>query len=120
MLVYKARFKDQEIYRRRVWAVTNKKYFIASGFHQTGTVLELGCRYCEFINQAKSAAKFAMDLNLPKRSQAGRCRRVQVLEQDCSLTLVHPRGQTDHGVYQQFFGTSPDQGACRGDLAACV
>ena len=52
--MYKARFKDQEIYRRRVWAVLTK--YFGRWIPSDGAVLDLGCGYCEFINQARCAA----------------------------------------------------------------
>ena len=45
-------------------------------------VLDLGCGYCEFINQVQGAAKFGMDLNPEARKRASA--DVQILEQDCS------------------------------------
>ena len=87
--IYKARFKDQEIYRRRVWAVLTK--YFGQWIPSDGAVLDLGCGYCEFINQAQCAAKFAMDLNPEARKRASP--EVQVLEQDCSLPWSIPDGR---------------------------
>ena len=59
--IYSARFAGKTDYRTRVWRV------LASFFGQwspsTGTVLDLGAGYCEFINNAAAGVKYAMDLN---------------------------------------------------------
>ncbi len=86
--IYKARFKDQEIYRQRVWAVL-AKYF-GRWIPSDGVVLDLGCGYCEFINHAQCAARLAMDLNPEARKRASA--QVEVLEQDCSLPWSIPDG----------------------------
>ncbi len=84
--IYKTRFKNQEIYRRQVWAVLIRHF--ARWIPTDALVLDLGCGYCEFINQVQCAAKFAMDLNPEVRKRAAA--DVQVLEQDCSLPWPIP------------------------------
>ena len=79
--IYKTRFKHQEAYRGQVWAVLTR--YFARWIPSDGVVLDLGCGYCEFINQVQCAEKFGMDLNLEVRNRAAA--DVKVLEQDCSL-----------------------------------
>jgi SAM-dependent methyltransferase len=84
--IYKTRFRNQETYRRQSWTVL-AKYF-SRWIPRDGVVLDLGCGYCEFINQVQCASKFAMDLNPEVRNRASA--DVQVLEQDCSLPWPVP------------------------------
>ena len=79
--IYKARFQNQELYRKQVWAVL-VRYF-SRWIPANSAVLDLGCGYCEFINQVHSSAKYGMDLNPEAHKQAAP--DVQILEQDCSL-----------------------------------
>jgi SAM-dependent methyltransferase len=84
--IYKTRFKNQEQYRRRVWAVLINHF--ARWIPSDAVVLDLGCGYCEFINQVQCAEKYAMDLNPEAHNRASS--GVHVLEQDCSLPWSVP------------------------------
>jgi len=78
--LYRARFGERTDYRRRIWEVL-VQYF-SRWIPEDATVLDLGCGYCEFINQVPAGKKFAMDLNpeATKRAASG----TTVLLQDCS------------------------------------
>lgn len=78
--IYKTRFRDQGVYRQRVWSILTK--YFSRWIPSNSVVLDLGCGYCEFINQVQCAAKFGMDLNPEARKRASA--DVQILEQDCS------------------------------------
>jgi SAM-dependent methyltransferase len=78
--IYKTRFRDQGEYRKKVWS-TLTDYF-SRWIPSDSVVLDLGCGYCEFINQVQCSVKFGMDLNPEARKRASA--DVQILEQDCS------------------------------------
>ena len=79
-VIYKTRFQDQTQYRKKVWSILTQ--YFSRWIPSDSIVLDLGCGYCEFINQVNCAAKFGMDLNPEARKQASA--DVQILEQDCS------------------------------------
>jgi SAM-dependent methyltransferase len=78
--IYKTRFRDQGVYRQKVWSILTG--YFSRWIPTDSVVLDLGCGYCEFINQVHCAAKFGMDLNPEARNRASA--DVQILEQDCS------------------------------------
>lgn len=78
--IYQTRFKDQDVYRRKVWAVLIA--FFSKWIPSDSGVLDLGCGYCEFVNQLKHAQKYGMDLNPEAQKRASP--EVTILEQDCS------------------------------------
>jgi SAM-dependent methyltransferase len=78
--IYKTRFRDQGEYRQKVWSILTG--YFSRWIPTDSVVLDLGCGYCEFINQVRCAAKFGMDLNPEARNRASA--DVQILEQDCS------------------------------------
>jgi SAM-dependent methyltransferase len=85
-VIYKTRFHNQGEYRKRVWSILTQ--YFSRWIPSDSIVLDLGCGYCEFINQVRCAAKFGMDLNPEARKQASA--DVQILEQDCSLPWSVP------------------------------
>src|SRR3984957_10087139 len=66
--LYRVRFQNQEAYRKQVCSVL-AKYF-SRWIPSDSVVLDVGCGYCEFINEVRCSAKFAMDLNPEARKQA--------------------------------------------------
>ena len=66
--IYKVRFENQEVHRKQVWLVL-ANYF-SRWIPSDSVVLDLGCGYCEFINQVQCSAKFGMDLNPEARKRA--------------------------------------------------
>jgi SAM-dependent methyltransferase len=78
--IYKERFGKREAYRQQVWGVLTQ--YFSRWIPPDSTVLDLGCGYCEFINQIACSTKFGMDLNPEIRRRASP--DVRVLEQDCS------------------------------------
>jgi len=77
---YSARFAGKTDYRAKVWRVL-APYF-GQWFPASGTVLDLGAGYCEFVNHTEVRVKYAMDLNpeIHKRAAQG----VFVIQQDCA------------------------------------
>jgi SAM-dependent methyltransferase len=84
--IYKTRFRDQGEYRKKVWLILTN--YFSRWIPSDSVVLDLGCGYCEFINQVQCSAKFGMDLNPEARRRASA--DVQILEQDCSLAWSVP------------------------------
>lgn len=84
--IYKTRFRDQSAYRQKVWSILTN--YFSRWIPSNSVVLDLGCGYCEFINQVRCAAKFGMDLNPEARKRASP--DVQILEQDCSMPWSIP------------------------------
>ena len=78
--IYRNRFAGGIAYRQRVWEVL-VRYF-AQWAPPKATVLDLGCGYCEFINNVQAGRKLAMDLNPEARNRARQ--DVEVIQQDCS------------------------------------
>ena len=79
--IYNKRFSGYENYRIKVWKILLNLFFskwIRKGDH----VLDLGCGYGEFINNAKCAVRYAMDLN-PKTASF-LVNDIMFHEQDCS------------------------------------
>ncbi len=79
--IYEKRFSGHEIYRNRVWKVLITKFFskwISNSYH----ILDLGCGYGEFINNAGCEVRHAMDLN--PRTQTLLDKNIIFHEQDCS------------------------------------
>jgi len=79
--IYSARFAGLEAYRNKVWRILVSDFF-SKWINPTHSVLDLGCGYCEFINNATAAQKFAMDLNPSARERL--LPGIRFLEQDCS------------------------------------
>ena len=85
-VIYKARFRDQGDYRRRVWSILTD--YFSRWIPTNSVILDLGCGYCEFINQVQSLTKYGMDLNPEARKRASP--EVHIIEQDCSLDWSVP------------------------------
>jgi len=60
--LYQNRFAANREYRNRVWQVLAREFF-SRWVPADASVLDLGSGYGEFINNARAARKYAMDLN---------------------------------------------------------
>lgn len=105
--IYGARFAGNTVYRTRIWRVL-ASYF-SQWFPSTGTVLDLGAGYCEFINNATASVKYAMDLNPDVRKRAAQ--GVIVLQQDCSEPWPLPEGKLDAIFTSNFLEHLPNKAA---------
>ena len=106
--IYHRRFSQTSAYRNRVWQVLAGEFF--NRWVRPGdAVLDLGCGYGEFINNATAARKYAMDLNpdAPKHLGPG----IEFFEQDCSATWPLPNASLDIVFTSNFFEHLPDK-AC--------
>ena len=111
--IYSTRFAGITGYRTRVWKVL-APYF-GQWFPSTGTVLDLGAGYCEFINNAAAKVKFAMDLNPEVRKRAAE--DVEILEQDCSEVWPLEEGELDAVFTSNFLEHLPNKTAVSAVLA---
>jgi SAM-dependent methyltransferase len=85
-VIYKTRFRNQGEYRKKVWSILTR--YFSQWIPSDSVVLDLGCGYCEFINQVQCSCKFGMDLNPEAERQASA--DVQILQQDCSMPWSIP------------------------------
>lgn len=106
--LYRARFKDNDTYRARVWDVLVRDYF-QRFVRPSDTVLDLGAGYGEFINHVSCAKKYAMDLNPDTAQHVNK--DVEVLPQDCSAPWPLQEGSVDVVFTSNFFEHLPDKEA---------
>src|ERR1700733_13888482 len=90
--LYAKRFAGKSEYRDKVWRVLVNEYF-ARWLPACGSVLDLGCGHCEFINNVQLEKRFGMDLNPDSVQHAGR--GVQILAQSCSEPWMMPDNSLD-------------------------
>lgn len=112
--IYDARFGGKTVYRTKVWQVL-VAYF-AQWFPSTGTILDLGAGYCEFINNVAAGVKYAMDLN-PDVHKRAAGRGITVLEQDCSQPWPVREGELDAVFTSNFLEHLPHKSAVSTVLA---
>jgi SAM-dependent methyltransferase len=103
--IYDTRFAGKTEYRTRVWRILAP--FFGQWFPAGGTVLDVGAGFCEFINNADAAVKYAMDLNpaVHKRAAPG----ITVLQQDCSKPWPLDDGALDAVFTSNFLEHLPDK-----------
>lgn len=106
--IYQTRFEPDLDYRRAVWQVLIADYF-SRFLRSEDSILDLGCGYGEFINQAPCAHRFAMDLNPSAAEKLDP--RVTLFAQDCSLPWRLPDSALDVVFTSNFFEHLPDKGA---------
>jgi SAM-dependent methyltransferase len=104
--IYANRFAETSAYRGRVWRVLVPSFF-QQFMPESGTVLDLGCGYGEFINNIRAQRKIGMDLN--PDSKARLSSEVGFLEQDCSKTWQVEPNQLDLVFTSNFFEHLPDK-----------
>lgn len=111
--IYDVRFSGLEVYRNAVWSVLVPKFF--SRWINTGSaVLDLGCGYCEFINNVASDRKYAMDLNPSARDRIAS--GIQLFEQDCSSPWPLSDNSLDVVFTSNFFEHLSTKGALQATL----
>src|ERR1700721_609051 len=90
--IYRERFSGTLEYRQRVWKELTSRCFSA-WVPADSVVLDLGCGYCEFINNIQARKKFGMDLNPDSVQNAAP--GVNIIQQDCSQTWQVPGESLD-------------------------
>ncbi len=91
-VLYGDRFAGKHEFRDRVWQILTGQYF-SRWIPATATVLDLGCGYCEFINNVTAGRRVAMDLNPDAAVQAGP--GVELVLHDCSQPWPIEAGSVD-------------------------
>jgi SAM-dependent methyltransferase len=111
--IYIARFSGRTAYRTQVWKVLGP--FFGQWFPETGSILDLGAGYCEFINNANARVKYAMDLNPEVHNRAES--DVTILQQDCSQPWPLSEGELDAVFTSNFLEHLPNKSAVKAVLA---
>jgi SAM-dependent methyltransferase len=115
--LYSTRFTGQEAYRDRVWMILTSEFF-SRWIAPSDTILDLGCGYGEFINNARAAKKYGMDLNPSSRNQLND--NVEFFEQDCSLQWPLPDNSLDVVFTSNFFEHLPTKHVLQLTLAEAL
>jgi SAM-dependent methyltransferase len=110
--IYRARFKGAAEYRKKMWGVLAA--FLQQWIPANGTVLDLGCGYCEFINAIACARKFGMDLN--PDSVVFAAAGTTILEQDCSQSWRIDYNSLDAVFTSNFFEHLPTKATLESTL----
>jgi SAM-dependent methyltransferase len=103
--IYQNRFQGKAEYRTALWRVLVA--FFDRWIPKEATVLDLGCGYCEFINNVICRRKFAMDLNPDARRYASQ--GVTLIEQDCSTPWQMEKESLDVVFTSNFFEHLPSK-----------
>jgi len=111
--IYSARFSGRTEYRTEVWKIL-VPYF-SQWLPSSGTILDLGAGYCEFINNVTARERYAMDMNPEIRQRAAQA--VTVLQQNCSEPWSLAEGSLDVVFTSNFLEHLPDKAAVRTVLA---
>ena len=113
--IYKTRFRDQGAYRQRVWSILTK--YFSRWIPSNSVVLDLGCGYCEFINQVQvcGQVRYGFEPRSPKASFRG------CPDPGTGLfkALVRSFRQPDYGLHQQLSRTSLYKSTRRRNPDAC-
>lgn len=104
--IYSQRFQLNLDYRKIVWRILVDDFF-SKFIPPRASVLDLGCGYGEFINNAKAEKKFAMDLNPDAPKFLGQ--DVVFLHQDCSQPWPPITNNLDIVFTSNFFEHLPDK-----------
>ncbi|HKW66147.1 MAG TPA: class I SAM-dependent methyltransferase [Terriglobales bacterium] len=106
--IYEKRFAGDEQGRDRVWRVLTQDFF-QRWVRPTDVVVDVGAGYCEFINNIRAAAKFALDLNPVSPLKAAP--EVMVISQDIALPWEIGSASTDVVFSSNFFEHLPTKEA---------
>ena len=104
--IYDLRFRGLEEYRNQIWQVLVKKFF-SRWIKPSDKILDLGCGYGEFINNANAKIRLAMDLN--GKTQDHLSKDVKFLQQDCSQPWPIESNTLDIVFTSNFFEHLPDK-----------
>ena len=103
--IYQTRFSGKLEYRARVW--NQLVSFFRRWIPPEASVLDLGCGYCEFINQITAAVKYGMDLN--PQASASAAREVTILRHDCTKPWPLPDSSLGVVFSSNFFEHLPSK-----------
>ena len=107
---YRLRFAGLDGYRDSVWRILIDDFF-QRFVDPSGTVLDLGCGWGEFIRHVRAGRRIAMDMNpdMPLRVGAG----VEPMLQDCTRPWALADESLDTVFTSNFFEHLPDKDALR-------
>jgi SAM-dependent methyltransferase len=114
--IYERRFNHVEKYREKVWRVLIDDFF-SRWIKKDHDVLDLGCGYGEFINNAPCRTRYGIDLN--PNTAVRLDKRIKFLEQDCSSVWEIPDNSLDIVFTSNFLEHLPDKDAVKRTLAQC-
>jgi SAM-dependent methyltransferase len=103
--IYATRFAGKAEHRQQVWQILCRHF--SRWIPPKASVLDLGCGYCEFINNVRASRKFAMDLN--PEAQAFANPEVMVLQQNCAENWNLPPNSQDVVFTSNFFEHLPSK-----------
>jgi SAM-dependent methyltransferase len=106
--IYRRRFQGNLEYRNKVWQTLTSDFF-SRWIGRGDRVLDLGCGYCQFINNIACSAKYGMDLNPSAADYAAK--NVTLIQQDCSTRWPFDDGFLDAIFTSNFFEHLPTKGA---------
>ena len=104
--IYEKRFSGHENYRNRVWEILVNEFF-SKWIRSTDHILDLGCGYGEFINNAKCDFRHAMDLNPKSKSLLDK--EIIFHHQDCSESWEIGQNSLDLVFTSNFFEHLPNK-----------
>ena len=110
-LLYRNRFEGLAEYRVAMWELLTR--FFEQWIPADATVLDLGCGYCEFINQVRCKEKYGMDLN---PDSVRFVQTATILEQDCSQPWSVDAGSLDVVFTSNFFEHLPGKATLENTL----
>jgi SAM-dependent methyltransferase len=111
--IYRRRFRGNLDYRNRVWQVLAADFF-SRWIGPSDHVLDLGCGYCQFINNIACAEKYGMDLNPSAMDYAAK--NVTLIQQDCATRWPFDDNFLDAIFTSNFFEHLPTKGALENTL----
>jgi SAM-dependent methyltransferase len=111
--IYNRRFQANLAYRNRVWQVLTADFF-SRWIGPTDHVLDLGCGYCQFINNIACAKKYGMDLNPSATDHAAK--NVTLIQQDCATRWPFDDNFLDAVFTSNFFEHLPTKSALQNTL----
>lgn len=104
--IYQIRFSGLEEYRNAIWKILVKNFF-AKWIQKGSTVLDLGCGYGEFINNALDCERHAMDLNSDSSKYLDKS--IHFYQQDCSKPWGMSASSLDIVFSSNFFEHLPNK-----------
>lgn len=111
--IYRRRFEGTLEYRNRVWQILCADFF-SHWIQPTERVLDLGCGYCQFINNVACSEKYGMDLNPSAADHAAKS--VVLISQDCSARWPLNDNFLDVVFTSNFFEHLPTKSALEDTL----
>ena len=105
--LYRHRFPEEELARKQaIWQVLCRQFFCRY-VNPTGTVVDIGAGYCEFINNVEAKRKIAVDLN-PEVSRFAKP-DVEIINESCTAIAKLPTATADTVFMSNFLEHLPSK-----------